>query len=604
MRVTTSESLGPTQRALAHWLGAPSATLAWAVPLLVTLGRLAPTSQWRDDVAIVRGLGFLPIGGEGVVASALAQCAALLPLGARLHRAAIPSALATAIAAGLIFGFTQRLLDKNAVSPRLGPLLALVATWSVVLGPAWQAESTIAGGASIGAAIVLCAAALRFRFRFDARGWLGFGLLLGMAVIESRSAGLACLGLLIADSALLRQLPSGRELLLLLGGACLVLGLGLLPFLAQPVRGGIWLDFDGELARLAEASAFPLESTFAGWLSMAGAVTVSAAVLGALWAVSRRVTRPWLAPLLMFPLLDLALPEVPPGPLAADPGAPLRLLALATLSMAAALAAHTLALALDRARVPLARPVQALVVVFCLVLVLVAAEESGRVSEHQGHGAAESWTDEALGSLPRASLLMVRSEPAAFRLWAARVARGERPDLTVVALPLLNRGDSAARLLELEPSLAPLIRELRMSGVPSEYALSSLADARPLYLEFDPRWDRRLLEHVLPHPFWLEFAPHALGRSDRTAALEEGRDAFTRVMQAASKPLPDTATLSVLGSGAKEKAVLLAALGDKESAAHLVEQLEHVPEQGAFVSTMQAHLSAPRRGIDWMRLLQ
>ncbi len=602
--MTSPEPLGPTRRVLAHWLAGPSAVLAWVVPLLVTLGRLAPTSQWRDDVAIVRGLGFIPIGGEGVISGVLAQGAALLPIGGRVLRAAVPSALATAVAAALIYGFARRLLDKNALSPRLGPLLALVATWSVVLGPAWQAESTVAGGASVGAALVLAAAALRFRFRFDARGWLGFGLVLGLATLESRSAGLACLVLLAADSAQLRQLPSARELVLLLGGACLVVALGLLPFVARPLRGGIWLDFDGELARLTAAQALPVESTLQAWFSLAGPATITGAALGGLWALWRRVTRPWLLPLLAFPLLDLCLPAAAPDGLAEGLGGPLRLLALATLSLAAVLAAHTLALALDRARVPFARPVQALVVVFCLVLVLVTAEESGQLTDRQANGAAESWTDEALGSLPRDSLLMVRSEPAAFRLWAARVARGERPDLTVVALPLLNRGDSAARLLQLEPNLAPLIRELRMTGMPSEYALSSLADARPLYLEFDPSWDRRLLEHVLPHPFWLEFAPHALGRSDRTAALEEGREAFTRVMQAASKPLPDKATLSVLGTGAREQAVLLAALGDRDSAAALVEQLEQVPEQGAFVSAMQAHLSAKRRGVDWLRLLQ
>ena len=602
--MTSPEPLGPTRRVLAHWLAGPSAVLSWVVPLLVTLGRLAPTSQWRDDVAIVRGLGFIPIGGEGVISGVLAQGAALLPIGGRVLRAAVPSALATAVAAALIYGFARRLLDKNALSPRLGPLLALVATWSVVLGPAWQAESTVAGGASVGAALVLAAAALRFRFRFDARGWLGFGLVLGLATLESRSAGLACLVLLAADSAQLRQLPSARELVLLLGGACLVVALGLLPFVARPLRGGIWLDFDGELARLTAAQALPVESTLQAWFSLAGPATITGAALGGLWALWRRVTRPWLLPLLAFPLLDLCLPAAAPDGLAEGLGGPLRLLALATLSLAAVLAAHTLALALDRARVPFARPVQALVVVFCLVLVLVTAEESGQLTDRQANGAAESWTDEALGSLPRDSLLMVRSEPAAFRLWAARVARGERPDLTVVALPLLNRGDSAARLLQLEPNLAPLIRELRMTGMPSEYALSSLADARPLYLEFDPSWDRRLLEHVLPHPFWLEFAPHALGRSDRTAALEEGREAFTRVMQAASKPLPDKATLSVLGTGAREQAVLLAALGDRDSAAALVERLELVPEQGAFVSAMQAHLSAKRRGVDWLRLLQ
>src|SRR5690606_21430092 len=67
---------------------------------------------------------------------------------------------------------------------------------------------------------------------------------------------------------------------------------------------------------------------------------------------------------------------------------------------------------------------------------------------------------------------------AAFRVWAARVARGERPDLLVVPLPLLHRGDTTARLLALEPRLGPLIRELRVSGKPSEYALSSLEIGR------------------------------------------------------------------------------------------------------------------------------
>jgi hypothetical protein len=173
-----------------------------------------------------------------------------------------------------------------------------------------------------------------------------------------------------------------------------------------------------------------------------------------------------------------------------------------------------------------------------------------------------------------------------------------------VPLPLLDRGDTARRLLEVEPHLAPLVRELRVSGKPSEYALSSLADARPLYLEFDPEWDRRLMEHVLPHPFWVRFSPHALGRSDRTAALEQGREAFGRALAMATQPVPDPATLSVLTSGAREQAIMLAALGDKQNAGALVEDLGQLPEARGFVTAMQTRLSGRVWTRDFFELLE
>jgi len=245
-----------------------------------------------------------------------------------------------------------------------------------------------------------------------------------------------------------------------------------------------------------------------------------------------------------------------------------------------------------------------MLLVLSFTLVLVAVDESGRATERQRARAAEAWTDEALGTLPPRSLLLVRSEAAAFRVWAARVARGERPDLLVVPLPLLHRGDTTARLLALEPRLGPLIRELRVSGKPSEYALSSLADARPLFLEFDPAWDGRLLEHLLPHAFWMQFAPHALGRSDRTAALREGRESFARVLRAASEPVPDPATLGMLGHRAREQAVLLAALGDRDNAREVVSALGELPEASGLLGEVQQRLTAKSGRVDWLALLR
>ncbi|HEY6724800.1 MAG TPA: hypothetical protein VI197_12255 [Polyangiaceae bacterium] len=589
-----------------HWLRGTCRWLAVVVPLFVAIAGLSPASQWRNDVAIVRSLGFVPIGAEGVLSAVLAQVSSLLPLGGRVLRAALPSALGAACAARLIYEFALRLLDKNAPTERLAPVLALIAAWGVVLTPAWQAEATQAGGATVAVTLVLLATAVRFRLRLDERGWLVFGVLLGAACLEQRLAGLACLALLLADAALLRQLPTQRQLLELAGSAAGVVALGLVPFWFQRTSGGIWSDWGTELARLSGAdTALPLSGTLDAWLDALGLPLLAAAALGCGWGISRPRTRPWILPLAVFPLLDLVLPAAAPtlaGPLT---GRAVDLLALAVLGIAAAVGAQVAGLALERARVPLARPVQALVIVAGLTLVLVRMEESGEQAEAQTRGAAEAWTDEALSSLPPHSLLMVRSEPAAWRLWASRVARGERPDLTVVPLPLLDRGDTAARLLEIEPHLAPLVRELRMNGRPGEYALSTLADARPLFLEFDPSWDRRLLEHVLPHPFWMRFEAHALGRSDRTAALSQGKQAFARVLDSIDPRYPDLATLGVLTTRAREQTVMLAALGDRESALTLLEQLRDIPSERAFVSSMEKKLAdKEKRRVDWLAQLQ
>jgi hypothetical protein len=74
-------------RAPRHWLDATCAWLALAIPLGLTLMRSSPSTQWRDDLAVVRGLGLVPFGGEGVPSTVLMQLAALLPIGGRLLRA-------------------------------------------------------------------------------------------------------------------------------------------------------------------------------------------------------------------------------------------------------------------------------------------------------------------------------------------------------------------------------------------------------------------------------------------------------------------------------------------------------------------------------------
>ncbi len=279
---------------------------------------------------------------------------------------------------------------------------------------------------------------------------------------------------------------------------------------------------------------------------------------------------------------------------------------MAALAIGAALGVHTLAVGLAHAKVPFAQPAAALLVVFDFTLVLMTGEDSSYVADRRSQNAAEVWTDEALSALPSRSLLLVRSEAVAWRLWAARVVRGERPDLVVVPLPLLDKGSVATSLLQMEPALAPLIREMSLAGRPNEYALSTLSDARPLYVELDPSWDRRFVDHVVPKQLWLGFAPHALGRSDRTAARERGRNAFERVLSAARTPEhSDAATLAILGARAEEQAYALAALGDRSAVTEIIADIKRINPDSPFASELEARMKKHRRGrVDVSGLLE
>jgi hypothetical protein len=158
----------------------------------------------------------------------------------------------------------------------------------------------------------------------------------------------------------------------------------------------------------------------------------------------------------------------------------------------------------------------------------------------------------------------------------------------------------------MEPALAPLIRDMAVSGQPSEHALSSLADVRPLYVELDPSWDKRLIDHLIPKPFWLRFAPHAYGRSDRTAALEKGRRPFQRVLEVAQSPEHrDRATLIMLGARAREQAVALAALGDRDNVARVMTDLETIDPGQPFLTELETRLrQKPTGRIETDGLLQ
>ncbi|HKY36450.1 MAG TPA: hypothetical protein VJN18_10950 [Polyangiaceae bacterium] len=574
--------------------------LAFAVPLVVTMLRTSPTGQWRDDLPVVRALGLVPSGSEGMLSTALTQLLALLPIGGRLLRAGWVSALGLALASAIAYRLLLRALSLSLPTPRLSPWLALAATLTAVLAPSWQLEGTLAGGVTLGVALALGGIWVTVGITARWANW-GLGLLIGATAIESHAATLALVLALFARALLGRRPPSRQAISELLLGMLGPLSLGALFYFVRPLSPNVTLDLSGGIGTsslLSVDAAAERTTALSAWLEDAGLLPCCLALFGLGLGVFRRTLRALGAPLLALVACDLGFPASKVGILASDTLAPVRLLSLVAIAGASALAVQAVATYVRRARVPFAEPASALLVVFHFTLAFAAVEDSAHAADRREQVAADAWTDEALDALPQSALLLVRSEALAYRLWAAQIARGGRTDLVVIPEPLLERGNVAALLLRQEPALAPLIREMALSGAPTEFSLSNLSDARPLFVEIDARWSKRLRDHLAPRAFFPRFASHPLGRSDRMQSLKESDAGWQRALAMARKPAAhDAATLAVLQGELRARAQLLTDAGDSEAALTTVQTLLSIEPNDPVAAQLNARLIALRDRI-------
>jgi hypothetical protein len=622
------------------WVDRSLAALSTALPFGLALARAASAGQWREDLTAVRDLGLVAVGVGGGLSTPLAQALSLVPLGSRTFRAAVGSALALALAARLLYSLVRRLLteaaqcspmppasswltrlrervgaapaprraaEARAPSPRLASLLAAVAALTAALSPTWQREATVGGGAMLATCGALATLSLTLlcaeRGRHAGRACIGLGALAGATFAESPPAGLAAVAAACALVLARRSTGAGRApgptpvadtalparivaAALLSGG--LTAALLLAPLALRPVAPRAWADIGRALSASSLAAldvASSRTSALAAWIREIGAVSLLVAAAGIALALSRTRTRWLAAPFVVLLALDTLLPARAAGVLSADPLTALRSLAVAAIAAGSALGAYAAVRALLATRVPFARSGAVLLVVFNLTLVALTSEEAGFAADRSEQSAAEVWTDEAYGSLEPRSAILVRSPAIAWRAWAARITRGERPDVLVVPLPLLDRGQVAVSLLSEERKLEPVLRDFALSGEPSEFALSTLADVRPLHVELDPHWSKRLVTHLNVDGLWLEYAPQPLGASDRKLATAQSIAPLRRVLDAlAGAMVPDASTSAVLASTLRSQSNLVSLLGERVVAQSFLDRLGELTAQDPFVS--------------------
>jgi hypothetical protein len=566
----------------ASWLDAACAAAAWLLPLGVGIGAAATGPRWQDDLAVVRDLGLLPAGSEGALSTVLSQLFALLPLASRCERAALLGVLALGACSALGFRLTCELL--NARRPmRINPLLALLGTQLWALSPLVARDAAGPGSAALPLLLILLGVKLLRSAAADARCVPLAGVLLGLTWGESHAAALALTAVLLAEWLPQRSPLPELPWLRFAAGFVLAAGLCLLLPWWRGNAPGLWLDLGlGALPVLAESA--PQSSAWLGWgeslrqclspvLERLGLVPLLLVAAGVCAAATPRAQRrelvPWAVLVATGALGAAGLARTP------ETQALCALLESAGLAAFAPLGLQTALHWLWWQRVPLAKPASVLGCSFALTLVLQRLESSA--ADVLPVRATEAWTEEALARLPSRSVALVQSPALGLRLLAAQVLHGARPDVTVVPLGWLHRGSVLSSLLSRSPELAPVLRQLAVNGYPDEYSMSRLADVRPLFVELDPRWNARLLEHLRPDALWLGYSAHALAKSERSGGAERSRAALRRLIDDPELGAElDESTRLVLVRQARQQALTWAALGEDEPAAEALHWLERI----------------------------
>lgn len=577
----------------------------------VALSRAASAGAWRGDLPAVRDLGLVSVGLGGGVSTVVGQALSVLPVGNRLFRSAIGAALALAIAAYFVYRAAcfviARAASADRTPSRLGAPLAAIAALTAALSPAWQREGTAGGGAMIATALVWGTIwyALSIADEVDLRGRIFVGVLVGATVAESPpaavSAAIAAFLILRAPGTrhrawrfaevLARRLrlwgktafaapesapadvslvPRARAIAWI-AAAALVAALVLsAPVWLRPLAPRAFADL-GRFLSTAGIAGAPTndapQAAIGAWAREVGVLSLLVAAAGTIAAATHPRVRAAALGLAACVAFDALLPGRGLTFLSTDPLAPVRCIALGALAVGSAFGVGMLAARLASATFPLARLAAALVVFFHLTLVALTSEEAALFTDRNAQTAAEVWTDEALGRLPPNSAVIARSPALAWRFWAARVTRGERPDVLVIPAPFLTRGRVLESVLANERAASTLLRDVVLTGAPSELGLSTLADARPLYVQLFPAWPQRLSRHLRLDGTWLAYAAQPLGPSDRKLALGSTIAPLARLTVAVNETDDaDPSTRAIAADQMRDQATLLMMLGEAEAA--------------------------------------
>ena len=568
----------------------------------MALPRLASGSVWQDDLPTVRSVGLVSVSAPATASTLVAQLAACLPLGTLSFRLAFASCLALAAASWLLFRFARQLFHTHVSSSALSTPLALLACAGASFTTLMQQQAMIAVDTTLNVALALGVFATLTHSTWTRwqRHALTGALLAVLAcnhVLTALVVGLAVLAVTLWR----RDWVQGKQRVFVVALSAAV---GAAMFAPWPIRAyspnALWhfgLGMDGyDLAPVDVLQQAGMR--FGSWTEQLGPVMVIAGLIGVVLAVTRKRTR-WFAVLVLPVLLaDTAMPSMlarHSSWLTLDPMTPVRCLALACLSVAMGLAVQAIVTMLQDTGLAMAKAAAVLVLVFHVSIVGMLSERAAFLADPSqgtdGTGAAH-FTDEALYKLEPNAMVLVRSDAMLWRLYAERVTGGGRPDVVVVPMTLLGRGDHAARVLAEEPHATMLLRDMALEANVGEHAFATIADKRHLFAEFDPYWQSAVASHLRADGMWLALESQPVSRSERRLAAQRAvksiDDLLKRLPPAQSS---DRATRVVVASVMRQQTLAAARANDRQATHELLAKLQSIAPDDWFLRTMSQRLA-------------
>ncbi len=234
-----------------------------------------------------------------------------------------------------------------------------------------------------------------------------------------------------------------------------------------------------------------------------------------------------------------------------------------------------------------------------LALPVYLAARSVQASTVDRSSAPVTLAAATLAQLPPRALLFAYDPQTVFRLRYAMLVDGERPDVTVVPVPLLGYPGMIDHLLTRSRALAPILTEyvLRPDRGLSARGLSSLAVAHPVFLEIDPRNVRDNVAMLLPRGVVAQEMPEPT-----TLAAVRGAAAghFARMDQLTAQLARDPSARSLVNEAllwhAYTAALYFAARGARPEARRALAAARRIAPSAAELDALSLALATPGEG--------
>jgi Protein of unknown function (DUF2723) len=142
-------------------------------------------------------------------------------------------------------------------------------------------------------------------------------------------------------------------------------------------------------------------------------------------------------------------------------------------------------------------------------------------------------------SLPPRAIVLAHNPQTIFRYWGGEAEELNRPDVTMIPLPLLSYPSLVDRLVKNEPELTPLLRAYVLEGSLNVAEVQSLAALRPVYVEMDVRVTPEMMDLLIPEQLYYRVSTSETTETDAARAIHEHAALWEDIYQRVGQPIEE-----------------------------------------------------------------